>query len=224
MCEARCYRWQPFSLCWSLVGKWILRKKPGICEKCKKHTVAKLRQSDEWLFNDCYKGIAGQTGRNLENNCSGNDISILMEANTPKSIEADLSNTSSSTVIEAHTPKCTEEDISQTHQYQKILPSLNRTQKADSGETISSSSSTSSSSSKSASTDPSSSSSSLNETHLLLYKSLVQHFNSKQVKKVKNNLSLRELWKNCKILLSWFLIYKELGKRNKREKLVRLSV
>ena len=74
-------------------------KEPGICEKCKKHTVMKLRQSDERLFNDCYKGIAGQTGKKLDNNCSGNNISILTEVNAPKSIEDDLSDTSLPTVI-----------------------------------------------------------------------------------------------------------------------------
>ena len=52
----------------------VPEKEPGICEKCKKHTVVKLGQNDERLCNDCYKVITGQTGRNLENNCSGNDI------------------------------------------------------------------------------------------------------------------------------------------------------
>ena len=200
-------------------------KEPGICEKCKKHTVVKLGQSDEWLCNDCYKGIAGQTGRNLENNCSGNDISILIEANAPKSIEDDLSNTSSPTVIEAHTPKCTEEDISQTHQSQKKLPSLNTTPKADSGATTSSSSCTSSSSSSSKSASTDSSSSSLNETHLSLYESLVKHFKLKTNKKGKEKLKfegfLEELQDFVKLILDLEGTWK---KRNKREKLVRLSV
>ena len=64
------------------------------------------------------------------------------------------------------------------------MPSLNTTPKADSDATTSSSCGTSSS--KSASTD--SSSSSLNETPLLLYESLVQHFKPKTNKKGKEQL------------------------------------
>ena len=148
------------------------------------------------------KELLDRLEKNLKNNCSGNNISILIEANAPKSIEDDLSNTSLPTIIEVHTLKCTEKDISQTHQSQKILPSLNTTPKADSGATTSSSCSTSSS--KSASTDTNSSS--LNETHLLLYESLVQHFKLKTNRKGKEQLKFEGTLEELQDFVSWLSI------------------